>query len=303
MTPPPDLPARAGAVLCVGEVLWDSVSDGLHLGGAPFNVATHLAQLGRPARLASRVGNDELGREAKRRVRAAGVDASLVQTDDALPTGFVGVTLDADGVPSYDIAEPSAWDAIEATPAAAAAAAGSAAVVFGSLAQRDARSRRTVRALVAAAPLVVFDVNLRPPFSSRDVVEPSLLAADVVKLSEGELSELAGWFGWPEAEQPAAEELARRFSCRAVCVTRGADGAAVWHGGRWTEHGGYRVEVRDTVGAGDAFLAGLLSGWLGGDDDPAALDRGCRLGAFVASRPGATPAYAPADLGQVGGRP
>ena len=300
MTPPPDPPARPGAVLCVGEVLWDSVPDGLHLGGAPFNVAYHLARLGRPARLASRVGDDELGREARRRVRAAGVDASRVQTDDALPTGFVAVTVDADGVPSYEIAEPSAWDAIEADPDTLAAATDSAAVVFGSLAQRDPRSRRTVRAVVAAAPLAVFDVNLRPPFSGRDVVEPSLLAADVVKLSDDELGELAGWFGWPQAGRPAVEELARRFSCRAVCVTRGGDGAAVWNGGRWTEHGGYPVAVGDTVGAGDAFLAGLLSAWLEGAGDEDALDRACRLGGFVASHSGATPAYAVSDLERLG---
>ena len=303
MTPPPDLPARPGAVLCVGEVLWDSVPDGLHLGGAPFNVAAHLARLGRPARLASRVGDDELGREASRRVRASGVDASLVQTDDALPTGFVGVTLDADGVPSYDIAEPSAWDAIEATPAAAAAAAGSAAVVFGSLAQRDARSRHAIQALVAEAPLAVFDVNLRPPFEDRGTVERSLDASDVVKLSDDELGTLGRWFGTPGAGHAGAEALARRFDVRAVCVTRGADGAAVWNDGRWTEHRGHPVTVRDTVGAGDAFLAALLSGWLGGADDLAALDGACRLGGFVASRSGATPAYDPDDLQGVGARP
>ena len=287
-------------VLCLGEVLWDAVPEGLRLGGAPSNVAYHLVQLGLRAELVSRVGDDDLGREARRRVRAGGVAADHVQTDADLPTGFVGVTLDADGVPSYDIARPSAWDAIEATPGATAAAASSAAVVFGSLAQRDARSRDAIRALVAAAPTAVFDVNLRPPFVDHDAIERSLRVADVVKLSEEELGELVGWFALPSAEREAVAELAQRFSCQAVCVTRGGNGATVWNGGRSSDHEGYRVSVADTVGAGDAFLAGLLAAWLGGAEDVSALDQACRLGGFVASRPGATPAYAATDLRRVG---
>ena len=292
-------------VVCVGEVLWDAVPEGLHLGGAPYNVAYHLARLGRPVAMVSRVGDDVLGREARRRLAAGGV-RDLVQTDGALPTGFVGVALDADGVPSYDIAGPAAWDALEPTPEATAAAAGSAAVVFGSLAQRDPRSRATVQALVAASPLAVCDVNLRPPFVDRGTVEGSLGGSDVVKLSDAELDRLAGWFGLASAPDEAAAALADRFGCRAVCVTRGADGAALWRGGRWTEHPGHAVTVRDTVGAGDAFLAGLLAAWLGGADDASALDAACRLGAYVAGRAGATPSYDPGEVGAPalgGGRP
>ena len=287
-------------MLCLGEVLWDAVPDGLRLGGAPLNVAYHLARLGHPVGVVSRVGDDDLGREARRRLAAGGVEAGHLQTDGQLPTGFVAVTLDADGVPSYEIAGPSAWDAIDATPEAVAAARTSAAVVFGSLAQRDARSGRAVQALVAAAPLAVFDVNLRPPFADRAIVERSLVAADVAKLSDDELGTLGRWFGTPDAGRAGAEALAQRFGLRAVCLTRGADGAAVWNDGDWTEHGGHPVTVRDTVGAGDAFLAGLLSGWLRGLDDPAALDGACRLGGFVASQAGATPAHTPDDLRRVG---
>ena len=286
----PPLPDPSRPVVCAGEVLWDAVPDGLRLGGAPYNVAYHLAHAGRPARLVSRLGDDVLGREARRRLDAGPVDARLVQRDGDLPTGFVGVALDAAGVPTYDIARPAAWDAIALRSEALEAADG-AAVVFGSLAQRDARSRETLRSLVGAAALAVFDVNLRPPFVDRDAVEASLGAAALVKLSDEELAELAAWFGLPAGLREAAAALAERFGCARVCVTRGADGAALWHGGRWTEHPGVAVDVADTVGAGDAFLAGLLAETLGGADDAAALDRACRLGAFVASRVGATPAY------------
>ena len=292
-------------VVCVGEVLWDAVPEGLRLGGAPYNVSYHLGRLGQPVRLVSRVGDDVLGHEARRRLAAGGGGDALVQTDGARPTGFVEVALDADGVPSYTIARPAAWDAIAPSAEAVAAAGASAAVVFGSLAQRDERSRRTIRALVAAAPLAVFDVNLRPPFVDREAVEASLGAAALVKLSDDELGQLGAWFGLPAPAQEAAEALCRRFGCRAVCVTRGAEGAALGHAGRWTEHAGYSVRVRDTVGAGDAFLAGLLSAWLDGQDDASALDQGCRLGAFVASRAGATPSYGVRDVDRAvpSGRP
>ena len=290
------MPDRPAPVLCAGEVLWDSVPSGLHLGGAPFNVAYHLARLGRPAALASRVGDDALGREAARRVALAGVGAGLVQTDPARPTGFVRVALDAEGVPSYDVERPAAWDALALTEPLAAAAAAAPAVVFGTLAQRDETSRRTLRAVVDAAPLAVLDVNLRPPFVDPDRVSASLAAADVVKLSEDELVELAGWFGLPDDREPAAQALAAQFGCPTVCVTRGGDGAALWHGGAWSRHGGVPTDVADTVGAGDAFLAALLDALLAGRPADVALDRACRLGSLVASLPGAAPAYDPAVL-------
>jgi fructokinase len=172
-------------------------------------------------------------------------------------------------------------------------------MVFGSLAQRGGRTRRTVRALCEKAPdaLKVLDVNLRPPHTPRRVVEPSLALADVVKLNEEELVEIGAWLdragepGNARGVRSTVAALARRFDCRAVCVTRGADGNALWRGGEWTRHDSYPVEVRDTVGAGDAFLAALLTGLLDDHDSDTVLDRASRLGAYVASRSGATPAY------------
>lgn len=290
-------PADSGLVLCVGEVLWDALPEGLFLGGAPFNVACHLRRLGRPAALASRVGDDALGHEARRRMAGCGLDPALVQTDPFLPTGFVRVRVDAAGIPDYDIVEPSAWDAIVADATVLRAAAEARAVVFGSLAQRQFASREAVRAIVAASPLAVFDVNLRPPHVDPAVVDVSLRMADVVKLNEDELSVLADGSGgfWD-----GVERLADRFDMRVVCVTRGSAGAALWRDGRRTEHPGYAVTVADTVGAGDAFLAAFLDAHLDGRPDDEALDRACRLGAFVASRPGATPAHDAAALAALG---
>jgi fructokinase len=283
-------------VLCVGEVLWDSMPEGLFLGGAPTNVAYHLQRLGQAATLISRVGDDVLGREALRRLDAFGLDTDFIQVDSALPTGFVRVDVDDEGIPAYEIVQPVAWDEIALDERLVARAAEARGVVFGSLAQRQEASRQTVQALSAAGAFAVFDVNLRPPFVDRDIVQVSLEAADCVKLNEDELLEMAAWFGWPDALREAVGALAEAFGCALVCVTRGGEGAALWHTGEWAEHPGYLVTVRDTVGAGDAFLAALLASVLSGCSDEVALDYACRLGAFVASRFGAMPDYGVADL-------
>jgi fructokinase len=278
-------------VLCVGEVLWDAMPAGLFLGGAPHNVAHHLAMLGVDTGLASRVGDDVLGREALARLHRSGVDSAHVQIDPSLPTGFVHVAVDGEGKPGYDIVRPAAWDRIEVTDDLLRAAATVRALVFGSLAQRDPVSRNTVREAAAAAPFAVLDVNLRPPFVDREVVNASMRLASVVKMNEDELREIAGWHGWPPGLRGSVEALVDTFGCEMVCITRGDRGAVLRHGGSWTEHPGFPVEVRDTVGSGDAFLAALLAARLAGLPDDRCLARACRLGAFVATRQGATPEY------------
>jgi fructokinase len=283
--------AASDDVLCVGELLWDALPEGLFLGGAPFNVARHLHTLGEAVSFASRVGDDVLGDEARRRLRAQGLDG-LVQTDDRLPTGFVRVALDADtGEPDYEIVEPAAWDAIALTGPLRRRAEDAAALVFGSLAQRATPSRKTIRRLCETDALRAFDVNLRPPYNDREVVEPSLRAADVVKVNEDELARLRGWFSLASAPEAAMADLAAAFGCRAVCVTRGDDGAQLWQDGTCSQHPGYAVEVTDPVGAGDAFLAVLLAGLLDGRGGTPLLALAHRLGAYVAARAGALPAY------------
>jgi fructokinase len=276
-------------VLCVGEVLWDALPEGLFLGGAPFNVACHLRAAGTPVSMVSRVGNDRLGQEALRRAVRYGVGVDLVQVDDTLPTGFVSVTVDDAGIPTYEIVAPAAWDAITASDALLARAADARAIVFGSLAQRHAISRRTIERLLDSEALKVFDVNLRSPFEDRDIVRYSLERADVVKLSETEMRQVANWFDLRGSPRDTAARLAESFGCSVVCVTRGSKGAALWHDGTWSEHPGFTVEVKDTVGAGDAFLAVLLVGLLSGGDDGMLLQNANLIGAYVATQFGALP--------------
>ena len=287
-------------ILCIGEVLWDAMPAGLFLGGAPFNVACHLHMLGEDVAFVSRVGDDVLGREVLRRMQMRGMEVELVQVDPAWATGFVEVTLGEAGVPDYVIREPAAWDAIALTDALHERASQARAIIFGSLAQRRETSRRTIRALEATEATRIFDVNLRPPFVDRDIVNASLRLADVIKLNDDELFQIVRWWGLPVATHRAgAEALAARFGLETVCITRGAAGAALWKNGAWWEHAGYTVTVKDTVGAGDAFLAGLLHKLLAGEDEEAVLAFACRLGAFVATRSGATPAYEADALAEI----
>ena len=277
-------------ILCVGEVLWDALPEGLFLGGAPFNVACHLRGAGLPASMVSRIGDDRLGEEVLRRATRYGVGVDLIQVDPTLPTGFVRVAIDEGGNPAYEILAPAAWDAIEPSEPLLRRAREARAIVFGSLAQRDARSRATIARLWESDAMAVFDVNLRPPFDDRDVVDRSLRRADVVKLSELELASVAEWFALRGTARAQVAALAETFSCDVVCLTRGSEGAALWHDGRWTEHPGFKVEVRDTVGAGDAFLAVLLAGLFAGGSDASLLQHANLIGAYVATQYGAVPA-------------
>lgn len=279
-----------GEVLCVGELLWDKLPTGSFLGGAPFNVACRLSALGVPAAIVSRVGDDQPGQEAVRLARDYGVATNLVQVDPSLPTGSVTATIDDAGQAEYTIADNVAWDAIETNEALLTRAEKASAIVFGSLAQRHDTTGRTIERLWKSKALMVFDLNLRPPFEDREVIRRSLERADVVKVNAAELQRLANWFDLPHGDRQCASALSQAFSCPAVCVTRGAHGAALWRDDGWTEHPGFKVAVRDTIGAGDAFLAALLAGLFAGADNRTLLTNANRAGADVAAQPGAVPA-------------
>jgi fructokinase len=283
-------------ILCAGELLWDALPSGLYLGGAPFNVACHLRAAGWPVSMVSRVGRDRLGEEALRRAPWYGVGVDLIQVDPELPTGFVRATVDDAGNAEYELLEPAAWDAIALDDQLVHRAGAARAIVFGSVAQRRGVSRETIQRLWETDALMVYDVNLRPPYEDREVVRQSLRRAGVVKVTESELTRIVEWFDLPRPLRQGAAALAEHFDCETVCVTRGPLGAALWRDGRWTEEPGYEVDVRDTVGAGDAFLALLLAGLLEGGDDRTTLRHANLIGAYVATQLGAVPLDQPAAV-------
>ena len=277
-------------ILCFGEVLWDSLPSGLFLGGSPFNVACHMRAAGLPVSMVSRIGADRLGDEVLRRAARYGVGTDLIQADESLPTGFVRVAIDDAGESTFDILAPAAWDAIAPEATLLARAAKARAIVFGSLAQRGSVSRRTMERLWETEALMVFDVNLRPPYADREIVRRSLERADVVKVNHVEMKTIGSWFDLPATGREAAKALAERFHCDVVCLTRGRRGAGLWRDGRWTDHPGFEVEVRDTVGAGDAFLGVLVAGLFAGTESSALLNNANLIGAYVTTQFGAVPA-------------
>ena len=283
-------------LLCVGETLWDVLPAGEFMGGAPFNVASHAARLGAHALLATSLGKDLRGRNALELGRESRVDLSLVQIDASLPTGEARATLDASGSARYDFLSPAAWDALKATPALLSAAASADALVYGTLGQRDARSRAVIAQLAAAARWRVFDPNLRAPHIDRELCESGLLGAGLVKINEDECRLFAQWFGGNATADGLWTTLVNRFKIGALCVTLGAAGSRLMWQGRWYEQVAVPTTIADTVGAGDAFLAMLVVELLSGTSPATTLKRAARLASFVASQSGAVPSYAAAQF-------
>jgi fructokinase len=253
-------------IIGIGEVLWDLLPSGPQLGGAPANFACHAQALGAHASVITRIGNDCLGREILLRFFVQGDKTQgNVQEDDVAPTGTVSVVLSESGIPHYIIHENVAWDRLEITPAGLNAVRLADAVCFGSLAQRSETSRTSIQTLVAAAPAAawrVFDINLRQKYFSREIIEQSLRLANVLKLNDDELKLLAEMFGQTGSTRRQIEQLAQKFDLRLVALTRGAEGSLLFQTGQWSDSPAVRVNIVDTVGAGDAFTAALVLGLL-----------------------------------------
>ncbi len=280
-------------VLCFGEVLWDVLPEGRHAGGAPMNVAYHLSRLGLLGWPVSSVGNDDLGRELLRQLRHWGVACDLIGVVPGRATGTVQVTLDR-GSPSYEIVRDVAWDYIDVPIELPDDCQPVAAIVYGSLAQRNDHNRRSLATLLerSASALRVLDVNLRPPFDHPDHVWKLAGGADLVKLNDEELVFLLGTADAGEDLEGSAREFAARADLERLCVTCGAAGAGLLDRGDWYWVDSRPVEVRDTIGAGDSFLAALVCGILTSPDRPRDnLLFASHLAGFVASSDGATPAY------------
>jgi fructokinase len=291
-------------VLGLGELLWDMLPEGPRLGGAPANFSVMAGRLENHAVLLSRVGRDELGRRAVERLDPLPVDAGFVETDPVRETGRVSVSF-ADGQPVYTIHQPAAWDFLELSDEWVRLAERADAICFGSLAQRGLESRQTIQTLAAETSskcVRVFDVNLRAPFYSGEVIQESLELATVMKMNDAEVPLVLGLLGLPGAdpEEPDAERLAagrllREFpGLQMVAITRGGRGSLLVTRDAWDEHPGLPVTVVDTIGAGDAFTAAMTHYLLRGAGLRKLNEAGNRWGGWVASQSGAMPELADA---------
>ena len=276
-------------VLSFGEVLWDAFGDGKRAGGAPMNVALNLAKQGANVLFASRVGADASGIELLDYLKQNGLYSDLIQQDEVLPTCEVTVQLDEQQQATYVIPQPVSWDNIQTTEVLSLAAKNAAAIVFGSLACRTDVARNTLLNLLeGTAALKVFDVNLRAPHYSVETIELLASKADFIKMNDEEAELLV-----PEGDSltEKIEVFSNKYPAQTICVTRGAHGAIVWHKGAFYEHPGFAVNVVDTVGAGDSFLATFINGLTNNWPTPQILEKACAVGAYVAGKRGANPEY------------
>ncbi len=279
--------------------MWDIFPDGPRFGGAPANYACHAAGLGASAAIVSAVGADDLGRAAIDELARREIPVDGVQTNRDRPTGSVLVSVDATGKASFEFSRDIAWDDLNWNPTLASLAAEAKAVCFGTLAQRSPMSRETIQRFIKATSpscLRVFDVNLRPPFYGDVVIRQSLELASVFKLNDDELPIIARMFGLGGSERETVAGLGRQLGLEVVALTRGAQGALLWRQtGEVSDLPGVPTEVRDTVGAGDAYTAALTIGLLQGQPLEEINRHACRVAAYVCSQSGAAPRL-PAEL-------
>ncbi|TLX78216.1 carbohydrate kinase [Labilibacter sediminis] len=278
-------------ILCFGECLWDCLPSGDKAGGAPMNVAIHLNQLGVSAAFATKVGHDKRGQQMLDFISSKGLHTPPIQVDESYDTGIVKVMLDDNNNASYDICSPAAWDNIKLTPKLRELAKQTDILISGSLVARNSMSRKTLLELMADVKFFVLDVNLRAPYDLQEVVEPLIKKADFVKVNDEEIIIISAWNGKAfSSDEEAMRWLKERYDLSVVCLTRGDKGAAILWEDTYYNHQGIKAKVvRDTIGAGDAFLASLMTALIKGFSIQEALDKAIEVGAYLVTQEGATP--------------
>lgn len=284
-------------IVCFGEVLWDVFPTHKKIGGAPLNVALRLKSLDNNVSIISRIGDDKKGRKIKKHLVKQGVNVDNLQTDPKLKTGKVKVMLNAKGSASYDIMFPRAWDKIELTETNKSITKRADAFIYGSLVARDDTSRDTLYALLKLAKYKIFDINLRAPYYTKAILNHLMNEADFIKFNDEEIFEIGEALN---SQTHSLEQnitfLADQTNTKTICVTKGRHGAILYYNGTFYYNSGYQIEVVDTVGAGDSFLATLISKLLKGDNPQEAIDYACAIGALVAGSEGANPKFSTEDI-------
>jgi len=279
-------------VVSFGEVLFDVFGEEKKIGGAPLNLALRTASFGFPVAMISAVGNDEDGKVICDYARENLLDTSGIITTQGYDTGIVQVTLNERGSATYEIKFPSAWDFIETNENTQNIVKNADVFFYGSLICRNDVSRSTLYTLLDSNTTMfkVFDVNLRKPFYNIQLLEELMKKADFIKFNDEEILEIASGIGFESMDlESNIKFISEKTNTKAICVTLGKHGSLLLWNGKMYQHGGYPVKVADTVGAGDSFLASLISKLLSDNDPDEALNFASAIGALVASYSGANP--------------
>lgn len=283
-------------VVCFGEVLWDILPTGALPGGAPMNVAYHLKKLGTNPALITKIGIDDHGEKLVNLLSESGVNTEYFQVDYDHSTGLVYAKPNEHNEVVYDIIYPVAWDFIQWDKEFIDLMAGAEFFIYGSLTSRNKVSRDTLYQLIDIAKTKVLDINLRPPNYHRSQIEYLLPTADILKMNIAELELITGWFSHFTNSVDRIKLVQDQFNIETIIVTMGGNGALVNDTGTIYHHAGYNVQVADTIGSGDAFLAGFIHKLSKGSSVQNALEFASGMGAFVATCSGACPQY---DMSQI----
>lgn len=284
-------------IVCFGEVLWDVFPTHKKIGGAPLNVALRLQSLGNNVSIITRIGDDPKGEEIADFIKANGVKTNNIQIDATLETGEVDVILDQSGSATYTINANRAWDNLQVTETALKTTQQADAFIFGSLVARDMTSRATLYKLLEVAKYKILDINLRAPHYTIDVLNELMYAADFIKFNDDEIFEIAESMHFKsESLEENIQFIAKQMDTASICVTKGSHGAILYYNETFYYNKGYQIKVVDTVGAGDSFLASLISKLINNNNPQAAIDYACAVGALVAGSEGANPNISQEDI-------
>lgn len=284
-------------VVGMGEALWDVLPEGKKIGGAPANFAYHVSQFGLPSCVVSAIGDDALGKEIIENFTSKGLDQFIAEVP--YPTGTVQVEIDQTGIPLYDIKENVAWDNIPYTEHLDALAKRTKAVCFGSLAQRNVVSRNTINHFLDTMPkdddsLIVFDVNLRQGFYNKEILCKSMQNCNILKINDEELITVSRMFGYPGIDlQDKCWILLGKYNLKMLILTCGINGSYVFTPGNVSFQPTPKVEVADTVGAGDSFTAAFIASILKGKSMTEAHSIAVKTSAYVCTQKGAMPILPP----------
>tara|TARA_R110002020_G_scaffold171522_2_gene361564 strand:+ start:781 stop:1644 length:864 start_codon:yes stop_codon:yes gene_type:complete len=283
-------------VVIYGEMLWDCLPSGPVPGGAPMNVALNLHQLGLDSKLISAIGSDSDGGGLIEFLKTFHLPVDLIQINNEHETSKVLVDdTDRENI-KYTIVSPVAWDFLDWNTKIDEAVSKADAFVFGTLGVRNPHSLQTLLKLLHHQTLRIFDVNFRPPFYDFEIIESLLGFTDILKINEDELEIFADYFDINSSVESVCSHLDNNYPMDLICVTQGSKGALIYQAGNFFHHVGYKVQVADSIGAGDAFLSGFIKTYLEKQPLEKVLDFACKLGAFVASKKGGTPRYEISDL-------
>ena len=279
--------------VCFGEILWDVLPDGPQPGGAPFNVSYHLHKLGVATGVVSRIGNDENGRKLEALLAKWGLQTTFLQVDEQHDTSQVLARMNNGNEVSYENVAPVAWDFIQITEQLLAGIKSAKYLIYGSLAARNEITKHTLYQLLDSTEAVkVFDINLRPPFISRPLLEVLLQKADIVKFNEAELDIVQSMFnGKYGTEAEKIRFVMERFQTTGIIVTKGEFGASYYKNDQAYHTWGNEVKVKDTIGSGDSFLATFIASQHQGLSPSDSLQNAVAMGGFIATKKGGCPEY------------